>query len=63
MRSAKSLKAKGKYLQNVVLQKIIDLFPYLKKKDIIEIIFLYTENVLIEMDGFLVKVVMIKTPN
>ena len=34
MRSAKSLKAKGKYLQNVVLQKIIDLFPYLKKKDI-----------------------------
>ena len=25
MRSAKSLKAKGKYLQNVVLQKIIDL--------------------------------------
>ena len=34
MRSAKSLKAKGRYLQNVVKDKIVELFPYLKKKDI-----------------------------
>ena len=34
MRSAKSLKAKGRYLQNVVKGKITGLFPYLKKKDI-----------------------------
>ena len=34
MRSAKSLKAKGRYLQNVVKDKITGLFPYLKKKDI-----------------------------
>lgn len=34
MRSAKSLKAKGRYLQNVVRDKITELFPYLKKKDI-----------------------------